>query len=71
MITVRDQKLADFYKLGDMTSIFEFHKGLKIDIERVCAPEGFNATKSSLLFFNNKVFLKLIKEKNRKVQFNC
>ncbi|VDK67168.1 unnamed protein product [Litomosoides sigmodontis] len=47
MITVRDQKLADSYKLGDMTSIFEFHKGLKIDIERICAPQRFNAANKS------------------------
>lgn len=58
VIKVRNQKVADFYKLGEMSSIFAFHKGLQIDLERVCTPEESNiadnineVTKSSLLIF--------------------
>ncbi|CAG9534859.1 unnamed protein product [Cercopithifilaria johnstoni] len=35
MIIVRNQRVADFYELGEMTSILEFHKGLQIDLERI------------------------------------
>uniref|UniRef100_A0A0R3S647 Neur_chan_LBD domain-containing protein n=1 Tax=Elaeophora elaphi TaxID=1147741 RepID=A0A0R3S647_9BILA len=42
VIVVRNQKVADFYKLGEMASVFEFHKGLRIDLEKVCAPEQFD-----------------------------
>ncbi|VBB27718.1 unnamed protein product [Acanthocheilonema viteae] len=42
MIIVRNQKVANFYKLGEISSIFEFHKGLQIDLEKVCAPDEFD-----------------------------
>lgn len=38
-IVVRSQKVADFYKLGEMSSVFELHKGLEIDRKKVCIAE--------------------------------
>uniref|UniRef100_A0A1I8EYW7 Neur_chan_LBD domain-containing protein n=1 Tax=Wuchereria bancrofti TaxID=6293 RepID=A0A1I8EYW7_WUCBA len=39
MIVVRSQKVADFYKLGEISSVFQIHKGLEIDREKVCVAE--------------------------------
>ncbi|VDP24151.1 unnamed protein product [Onchocerca flexuosa] len=65
MIIVRNQKVADFFKLGEISSIFEFHKGIEIDLEKVCMPKEYdiekevitsdtdNQTKSSSLSFDH------------------
>lgn len=39
VIVIRNQAVADFFELGDMTSVFRLHKGLQIDVEKACADE--------------------------------
>ncbi|KAM3718381.1 Glycine receptor subunit beta-type [Dirofilaria immitis] len=42
MIVIRDQKVADFFKLGDISSILELHKGFKIDLKKACIEKKFD-----------------------------
>uniref|UniRef100_A0A915PRP2 Uncharacterized protein n=1 Tax=Setaria digitata TaxID=48799 RepID=A0A915PRP2_9BILA len=39
VVVVRNQEAANFFKLGEMTTAFTLHKGIQIDLKKVCVPQ--------------------------------
>ncbi|VDN04426.1 unnamed protein product [Thelazia callipaeda] len=63
-VVFSDPKIAHFFELGELTEIFQLHKGIKIDLENVCTSKEDFVSKNS----EEQTVVEL--KKNRKMNLN-